>query len=51
MTAMLASSGHPAITLDVVPNKARPAEVRTVLSNSFGFGGQNIALILRRFTD
>jgi 3-oxoacyl-[acyl-carrier-protein] synthase II len=36
----------PAITLDVVPNKARPAEVRTVLSNSFGFGGQNVSLVL-----
>ena len=36
----------PAITLDVVPNEARPARVRTVLSNSFGFGGQNVSLVL-----
>ncbi len=36
----------PAIPLDVVPNKARPAKVRTVLSNSFGFGGQNVSLVL-----
>ena len=36
----------PTIQLDVVPNEARPAEVRTVLSNSFGFGGQNVSLVL-----
>ena len=36
----------PAITLDVVPNEARAAKVRRVLSNSFGFGGQNVCLVL-----
>jgi 3-oxoacyl-[acyl-carrier-protein] synthase II len=36
----------PAIALDVVPNTARDARVRTVLSNSFGFGGQNTCLVL-----
>ena len=36
----------PAITLDVVPNLAREARVRHVLSNSFGFGGQNTCLVL-----
>jgi 3-oxoacyl-[acyl-carrier-protein] synthase II len=36
----------PAITLDVVPNIARPATVVNVLSNSFGFGGQNVCLVL-----
>jgi len=36
----------PAITLDVVPNVARTAPVSIVLSNSFGFGGQNACLIL-----
>jgi 3-oxoacyl-[acyl-carrier-protein] synthase II len=36
----------PAITLDVVPNVARPARVRNALSNSFGFGGQNVCLVL-----
>jgi len=36
----------PAIAIDVVPNQARDAKVRTVLSNSFGFGGQNTCLVL-----
>ncbi|TAJ28196.1 beta-ketoacyl-ACP synthase [Bosea sp. (in: a-proteobacteria)] len=36
----------PAIPLDVVPNQARKAKVRTVISNSFGFGGQNTCLVL-----
>ena len=36
----------PAIPLDVVPNVARDADVRVVLSNSFGFGGQNTCLLL-----
>jgi 3-oxoacyl-[acyl-carrier-protein] synthase II len=36
----------PAIPLDVVPNAARRAPVRRVLSNSFGFGGQNVCLVL-----
>lgn len=35
----------PAIPLDVVPNHARDAQVTRVLSNSFGFGGQNTCLI------
>lgn len=36
----------PAIPLDVVPNVARDARVRRVISNSFGFGGQNTCLVL-----
>jgi 3-oxoacyl-[acyl-carrier-protein] synthase II len=36
----------PTIPLDVVPNEARPAKPRTVLSNSFGFGGQNVSLLI-----
>jgi 3-oxoacyl-[acyl-carrier-protein] synthase II len=36
----------PAIPFDVVPNKARDARVTAVMSNSFGFGGQNASLIL-----
>jgi 3-oxoacyl-[acyl-carrier-protein] synthase II len=35
----------PEIPLDVVPNEARAAKVRTVLSNSFGFGGQNACVV------
>ncbi|MER8972004.1 MULTISPECIES: beta-ketoacyl-ACP synthase [unclassified Mesorhizobium] len=38
----------PAIVLDVVPNTKRNAEVGTVLSNSFGFGGQNTCLVMAR---
>jgi 3-oxoacyl-[acyl-carrier-protein] synthase II len=36
----------PAIQLDVVPNKARDAQVRRAISNSFGFGGQNVCLVM-----
>jgi 3-oxoacyl-[acyl-carrier-protein] synthase II len=36
----------PAIQLDVVPNKARDARVTHAMSNSFGFGGQNVSLIM-----
>jgi len=35
----------PALPLDVVPNEARPAQLEYVLSNSFGFGGQNTSLV------
>jgi len=38
----------PAIQFDVVGNKARDAKVTAVMSNSFGFGGQNASLILTR---
>ena len=35
----------PEIPLDVVPNQSREANVSNVLSNSFGFGGQNVCLV------
>jgi 3-oxoacyl-[acyl-carrier-protein] synthase II len=38
----------PTIPFDVVPNKARDARVTAVMSNSFGFGGQNASLVLTR---
>jgi 3-oxoacyl-[acyl-carrier-protein] synthase II len=38
----------PAIPLDVVPNVARDAKMRHAISNSFGFGGQNVSLVMAR---
>jgi 3-oxoacyl-[acyl-carrier-protein] synthase II len=40
---------EPGCDLDYVPNQARSAHIETILSNSFGLGGQNACLVLRRF--
>jgi 3-oxoacyl-[acyl-carrier-protein] synthase II len=40
----------PDCDLDYVPNQARKAAVEYVLSNSFGFGGTNAVLLLKRYT-
>ena len=46
LPATINADADPAIPLDVVPNVPRDAVVRHVLSNSFGFGGQNVCLVI-----
>jgi 3-oxoacyl-[acyl-carrier-protein] synthase II len=41
----------PECDLDYIPNEARAADVRTGVSNSFGFGGHNATIVVRRFED
>jgi len=44
-------NSDPDCDLDYVPNEPRPAEVEYVLSNSFGFGGTNAALLFKRYDE
>ncbi len=41
----------PECDLDCIPNQARKAQVEYILSNSFGFGGTNAALLFKRYSE
>ena len=45
------TEADPDCDLDYVPNEARAQEVNIVLSNTFGFGGQNACLVFRKFEE
>jgi len=44
-------SQDPDCDLDYIPNESRQADVPVAVSNSFGFGGHNATIVVRRFTD
>jgi 3-oxoacyl-[acyl-carrier-protein] synthase II len=44
-------AGDPECDLDYIPNESRDADVRVAVSNSFGFGGHNASIVLKRFED
>jgi 3-oxoacyl-[acyl-carrier-protein] synthase II len=41
----------PECDLDYIPNESREADVKVGVSNSFGFGGHNACIVVRRFED
>jgi 3-oxoacyl-[acyl-carrier-protein] synthase II len=41
----------PELDLDYTPNTAKQREIRAALSNSFGFGGHNVSLAIKRFEE
>jgi 3-oxoacyl-[acyl-carrier-protein] synthase II len=41
----------PACDLDYIPNESRDAEVSVAVSNSFGFGGHNASIVLKKIED
>lgn len=41
----------PECDLDVVPNEARKVDLRVVMSNSFGFGGHNATIVMKKFEE
>jgi 3-oxoacyl-[acyl-carrier-protein] synthase II len=40
----------PELDLDFVPNRSRQQNIRTAISNSFGFGGHNATIVFRKYT-
>jgi 3-oxoacyl-[acyl-carrier-protein] synthase II len=42
------TSSDDGVDLNIVANKAQPAALNTALSNSFGFGGTNASMVMRR---
>jgi 3-oxoacyl-[acyl-carrier-protein] synthase II len=41
----------PECDLDYIPNESRPADVNVAMSNSFGFGGHNASIVLKKYSE